>query len=79
LKTALENKMKQKGKTSSPSINIITPKGVAIHPWLEKPDTKYNANGIFKVTLRVPGEEALDLVAKIDEAIAREHEKAIEV
>jgi hypothetical protein len=44
----------------------ISPRGIAMHPWLTKPDTKFNADGDFKVTLRVPGDQAEAFIALID-------------
>lgn len=39
---------------------IMTPIGVAMYPWLTKPDTKFNAEGVYKVTLRLPKDEATE-------------------
>lgn len=33
---------------------VQTPVGEAIYPHLNKPDTKYNADGVFKVKLKLP-------------------------
>lgn len=43
-----------------------SPFGPAIHPWVNRPDTKFNAEGVFKVGLRLSGKEAEDLKAEID-------------
>lgn len=47
-----------------------TPKGVAKYPWLNKPDTKFNPDGDFKVTLVVPVEEADAIMQFLDEQMA---------
>jgi len=56
----------------------ISPKGVAMFPWLNRADTKFNADGDFKVTLRVPASEAEDFCQKIDAAIAAYRPEAME-
>lgn len=40
-------------KSDTPSLNIITPKGVAVYPKLNKPDTKFDADGVYEVKLRL--------------------------
>ncbi len=45
-----------------------SPFGIAVHPWLNAPDTKFNAEGLFKVGLRLTGEDAENLKAKLDRA-----------
>lgn len=45
---------------------FTTPKGIAIFPWLSKPDTKFNADGEYKVNLRLPEEAAADLRTKLE-------------
>ena len=44
-----------------------TPKGTAIFPWLNTPDTKFKAEGDFRVKLRLTGQAAEDFSAKVDE------------
>lgn len=36
----------------------FSPFGIAIHPWLNKPDTKFDAEGVYKVDLRMSGAPA---------------------
>lgn len=43
-----------------------SPYGEAIHPWFNKPDTKYNADGVYKSGLAVGGEAAQAYKAEID-------------
>lgn len=47
---------------------IITPAGIAVYPWLNKPDTKFDDDGVYRVTLRVPEAEAQELVDTLQEA-----------
>lgn len=55
-------------------VRITTPKGVAIFPWLNKPDTKFKDEGQYKITLRLSAENAAILDAKLqplfDKAVA---------
>ena len=46
---------------------FTTPTGVANYPYISKPDTQFDAEGVYKVTLAVPEEEAkpiIDLINK---------------
>lgn len=52
-------------------IKIVTPRGIAVYPWLNRPDTKFSPDGDFKVTLKVGAEEAAPLMEKLDEALAK--------
>lgn len=49
-------------------VSITSPKGMAIYPWLNTPDTKFNPAGEYKVNLAVEASEATPLTEKIDEA-----------
>lgn len=54
---------------------FLSPFGAARHPWLNKPDTKYNADGLFKVELEIgPSKEADDWA----EGIQAEAQKAFD-
>lgn len=55
-----------------------TPRGIARYPRLDKPDTKFNPDGDYKVDLVLPTEsaEAKALMAKIDAGIAASFEQA---
>jgi hypothetical protein len=52
-----------------------SPIGEAIHPWLTKPDTKFNPDGLFKTRLAVEGALAATMKEEItkasDEALQR--------
>mgnify|MGYP002718623800 CR=1 FL=1 len=49
----------------------LSPFGIAIHPWLNNPDTKFNAEGVYKTGLRVPVAEAAPMMARIQTAAER--------
>ena len=55
-------------------VRHVTPKGIAIFPWLGKPDTKFKPEGQYKITLRLSEEAAKPLIDKLrplqDAAIA---------
>ena len=40
---------------------MTTPKGIALYPHLHKPDTKFVAEGVFQLSLRLPKDEGLEL------------------
>jgi hypothetical protein len=46
----------------------ISPVGPFIHPWLNKPDTKFNADGLFHTDQRLSGDPAEKLADKIEAA-----------
>ena len=50
-------------------IRITTPAGVAKYPWLLKPDTKWNTEGEYKVTLVLDKEEAEPVISKIERVL----------
>lgn len=62
------------------SKTIISPIGIAIYPRLNKPDTKFDANGVYKAPLKLDTD--LEPVAKframIDEAYNAAFEAAVE-
>ena len=45
---------------------FVTPIGIARFPWLTQADTRYNADGVYKVDLVLTEDEATPLIAKID-------------
>jgi hypothetical protein len=55
---------------------FISPAGIAKYPRLTKPDTKFKADGEYKVTLVLPGAEAQGLIEQIDNAMAESLVKA---
>jgi len=48
-------------------MNFSTPQGVAQYPWLNKADTKFDDEGVYKTNLSVDPDSAKALVAKINE------------
>ena len=51
---------------------VTTPKGIAVWPWLNEPDRKFNANGEYKVNLQMAHEDAQPFIEKLQE-IHKEH------
>lgn len=51
-----------------PSTYYTSPFGTVEHPWINKPDTKYNDDGVFKCPLWVEGPEAIALAETVTEA-----------
>lgn len=45
---------------------IVTPAGAAVYPHINRPDTKFKAEGEFHTKLRIPADKAKDLVRLID-------------
>lgn len=42
--------------------------GTAVHPWVNTPDIKFNTDGLFKLGLRLTGEDATAMKARVDSA-----------
>lgn len=57
--------MAEAAKTKRP--RFTTPTGIAIYPRLTRPDTKFNADGVYQVKLAVDGALAQGMVDQIDE------------
>jgi hypothetical protein len=55
---------------------LVTPIGIAVYPYLTKPDTQFDADGEFKVGLVLSAKEAKAVMATIDKAMAGTLEKA---
>ncbi len=56
----------------------VSPIGTFVHPWVTKPDTKYNADGLYHTGLRVEGPEAeafKEEVKALSDAFHEEHTK----
>jgi hypothetical protein len=56
-------------------IKIVSPKGTAVYPWLNRPDTKFSADGDYKVTLKVSADEAVPLIQKLDDIVSDYHKE----
>jgi hypothetical protein len=44
-----------------------TPAGIAQYPYLTKPDTKFNPDGEYKISVEIPGAAAQNIVTFLDE------------
>lgn len=62
--------------TKAKNPRYTTPKGVASYPYLTKPDTKFNPDGEYKISVEIPGEDAQDIVTFLDEQFALSVAKA---
>lgn len=51
---------------------LIQVRGIARYPWLNKPDTKFKAEGQFKVDLEIDAETAEPLLAQFEDIRAAE-------
>lgn len=49
--------------------SYTTPKGIAKYPWLTAPDTKFNPDGDYKVTIVLGAAEATPIVKFLDERL----------
>lgn len=57
---------------------LESPLGEAIYPWLHKPDTKYNADGVYKTKLKIPlSEELTAFIDTIQEELDVHYEAAV--
>jgi hypothetical protein len=54
----------------------VTPAGTAQYPYLNKPDTKFNPDGEYKLKLEIPADKAQDIVTFLDEQFAQSVAKA---
>jgi hypothetical protein len=59
-----------------PSFNCITPKGTAIYPKLDKPDTKFDADGVYEVKLKFDPAATDGVIGKTSATWAEIVEKA---
>lgn len=49
----------------------VTPKGTAQYPYLTKPDTKFNPDGEYKVSLELNAEDASEIMSFLDEQLVQ--------
>lgn len=63
-------KTKSKSQKNERRERITTPVGVAVYPYISKPDTKFDDEGKYKCRLRIAEEDAEELVAKLQEEYA---------
>jgi hypothetical protein len=57
---------------------LVTPIGVSQFAWLNKPDTKFDDNGHYKVNIILDGDSAKPLIKSINDEIAKAVEMAKE-
>jgi len=53
--------------TKAKNPRYVTPAGIAQYPYLTKPDTKFNPDGEYKISLEIPAADAQDIVTFLDE------------
>ena len=56
---------------------LITPKGVAVYPRLNTPDTKFNPEGVYSLRLRMSEEDAAEMMADLDARAQASYDKAV--
>lgn len=49
---------------------FTTPVGELVFPWVTKADTRYDPDGLFQTKLKMPFENAQELIARLDAAVA---------
>jgi len=54
----------------------ISKLGESLYPHLNRPDVKFNENGEYKVTLKIPADKAKDMIALYEKAIEDSISKA---
>jgi len=54
----------------------ISELGESLYPHLNRPDVKFNENGEYKVTLKIPADKAKDMIALYEKAIEDSISKA---
>jgi hypothetical protein len=47
-------------------VKIVSPEGISQYAWLTQPDTKFDADGHYKVNLIVPIDKAQPLIKQIN-------------
>jgi hypothetical protein len=56
--------------------NAITPKGVLSWPYIAKPDTRYNPEGVYKTSIVIPAADAAPLMELCKESFVNEYGQA---
>lgn len=56
----------------------VTPRGVAVYPHLDAPDTKFDAAGVYTLKLNLPAEEAEPIIEKLEQLREEFREKVKE-
>ena len=55
-------------------VRLTSPSGIAVYPKLEKPDTKFDVNGVYSVDLDLTPEDAAPLLAQMEKIADRAYE-----
>ena len=56
--------------SDKPNFEVFTtPVGELVYPWITKPDTRYDPEGVFQTKLLLPLPNAQDLIAKLEKAL----------
>ena len=64
---------------NDPNESWVTPQGVAIYPRLNEPDTKFDPNGVFSVTLRLPAKEGAALLKRLETKLDAFHAEQVKI
>jgi hypothetical protein len=56
---------------------MTTPRGRAVYPHLNRPDTKFNKAGVYRVKMNLPADEAAPIVSQIDELMEEAFAEAV--
>lgn len=59
-----------------PLVKVLTPRGIAKFPYLNKPDTKFNADGEYRIRLILTADAAAPIVAKLEAAAQKAYADA---
>ena len=54
--------------TKTKKATFKTPQGIAQYPYLNKPDTQFDSDGIYKVNVRLPSDKAKQLIDAVRNA-----------
>ena len=57
----------------------VTPVGVAVYPRLNEPDTKFDPNGVFSVTLRLNAEEGTAFLGRLEKKLEAYYEEQVKL
>lgn len=69
--------MANSDKNERISVTGITPIGIAVYPKLHEPDTKFDADGVYALKLKLTDDDAEGLIKQIDDLINDEFKKAV--
>lgn len=64
-------------KKRPPLIKVTTPEGIARFPWLNKPDTKFNADGDYSTGIVLTAEEAQPIIDLLNAEVEKAYLAAV--